>query len=138
MSTNSNTRKLPTNGGGQVLPLNFAVEFSLPNPNDLDSMRSHLVLPKSLEEDTSEDDGEMDYHDRLIRFKEKELELARLELAELKQARNRKGGSDDDDDEDDNDDDSNVEYEYRMDDDDDEDDDDDKNRRRRNGQRGGR
>jgi hypothetical protein len=119
-----------------VSPLNFAVEFSLPNPNDLDSMRSHLVLPKSLEEeDTFEDDGEMEYQDRLIRYKEKELELARLELAELKQARNRRGDTDDDDDDDEGS--SSEEFEYRMDRDGDIDEDED-DRHRRNGRRGHR
>ena len=101
MSTSSSPRKRPANGGAQVSPIDFSVEFSIPDPTDINSMKSKIVFPD--EDDIEDDDEEVDFGTRVLRYRKRELLRELQEIKKLEQE--AQNGQDDDEDEDDTEDD---------------------------------
>jgi hypothetical protein len=102
MVSNTKTRNRPANGGAQVSPIDFSVEFRIPDPTDINSMKSRIVFP---DEDDGDDDEEVDFGTRVLRFRKRELLRELQEIKKLEQeAQNGQDDSDEDDEEDDDDD----------------------------------
>ena len=101
MVSNTKTRNRPTtNGGAQAGPIDFSVDFTIPDPNDINSMRSRIVFPE--EDDEIEDDD--DFNTRVLKFRKRELLRELQEIKKLEQEA-QNGQDDSDEDEEDLDDD---------------------------------
>jgi hypothetical protein len=143
MGTSTSTRKRTANGSTQGIPKTFGVQFWLEDPDDLDTLRSRLIIPQSDGTEKTEDVVE-DFAERVLRFRAHDLARERAEDEddddgdEIRPIRRpkRKSRFDEDDDGDDisGADDSEDEYEDSgIDDEEDEED-----RPSRNGRRGRR
>jgi hypothetical protein len=113
MVANTKTRNRSANGGTHASPIDFSVEFTIPDPTDINSMKSRIVFPD--DDDIEDDDEEVDFGTRVLNFRKREL---LRELQEIKKLEQEAQSQDDDEDE--------IE------------DDDDFDRRGRSGQRGRR
>jgi len=110
MVSNAKTRNRPTNGGAQVSPIDFSVEFTIPDPTDINSMKSKIVFP----DDDDEGDEEVDFGTRVLRFRKRELLRELQEIKKLEQARDQEEPDDEDDSEDDEDDSDEDEFDRRR------------------------
>jgi len=98
MVANTKTRNRSANGGTQqVSPIDFSVEFRIPDPNDINSMKSRIVFPDEDEGDEFDSDEEVDVGTRVLRWRKRELERELQQIKRLEQARQDDGFEDDDD-----------------------------------------
>jgi hypothetical protein len=101
MVSNTETRNRPTtNGGAQAGPIDFSVLFTIPNPDDISTMKSKIVFPD--EDDEIDDDD--DFNTRVLKFRKRELLRELQEIKKLEQEA-QNGQDDSDEDEEDLDDD---------------------------------
>ena len=95
MVSNSSSTRKRSNGA-----MDFGIAFVLPDPTDLTSLRSRIVLPKPVDRESVDEDGEENgeveesFDVRVLRFRKKELEDELREIEKLEKARN---GQDEDD-----------------------------------------
>jgi hypothetical protein len=101
MVSNTKTRNRSAISGTSVSPIDFSVEFSIPDPTDINSMKSKIVFPD--EDDIEDDEEEVDFGTRVLRFRKRELLRELQEIKKLEQE--AQNGQDDDEDEDDTEDD---------------------------------
>ncbi len=99
MVANTKTRNHSANGGMQVSPIDFSVEFSIPDPTDINSMKSKIVFPD--EDDIEDDDEEVDFGTRVLRFRKRELLRELQEIKKLEQEAQQDDDEDEIEDEDD-------------------------------------
>jgi len=144
MGTSTSTRKRTANGSTQGIPKTFGVQFWLEDPDDLDTLRSRLIIPQSDGTEKTEDVVE-DFAERVLRFRARDLARERAddeddddggdEIRPIRRPK-RKSRFDEDDDGDDisGADDSGDEYE----DSDTDEEEDEEDRPSRNGRRGRR
>jgi hypothetical protein len=103
MVSNAKTRNRPANGGAQqVSPIDFSVEFSIPDPTDINSMKSKIVFPD--EDDTEiDDEEEVDFGTRVLRYRKGELlrELQQIKKLEQEAQNGQDDGFEDEDEDDD-------------------------------------
>jgi len=134
MGTSTSTRKRSANGA-QGIPKTFGVQFWLEDPDDLDTLRSRLIIPQSDGTEKTEDVVE-DFAERVLRFRARDLARERAgdedeeedDGDEIRPIRNpkRKSRFDEDDDDDE---DPDEEVSSDLDSEEDEDEDDDRPRR---------
>jgi hypothetical protein len=86
--------------------MNFSVEFSIPDPTDINSMKSKIVFPDEDERDEFDSEEEVDFGTRVLNFRKRELQRELREIKELEQARDQEEPDDDGSSEDDSDEDS--------------------------------
>jgi len=74
MVANTKTRNRSANGGTHASQIDFSVDFTIPNPDDISTMKSKIVFPDEDETDEFSDDEEVDVGTRVLRWRKRELE----------------------------------------------------------------
>ena len=97
MVANTKTRNRSANGGTHASQIDFSVDFTIPNPDDISTMKSKIVFPDEDETDEFSDDEEVDVGTRVLRWRKRELERELQQIKRLEQARQDDGFEDDDD-----------------------------------------
>src|SRR5208337_2606227 len=97
MVANTKTRNRSANGGTHASQIDFSVDFTIPNPDDISTMKSRIVFPDEDEGDEFDSDEEVDVGTRVLRWRKRELERELQQIKRLEQARQDDGFEDDDD-----------------------------------------
>jgi len=114
MVANTKTRNRSANGGTHASQIDFSVDFTIPNPDDISTMKSKIVFPDEDETDEFSDDEEVDVGTRVLRWRKRELERELQQIKKIEQARDQEEPLDDEDDSEDDPDDDSDDFDRRR------------------------